>query len=365
MQTAIKLKGQSLPVAVEKVSKSFGTYLAVQDVTIQVDAGTIVSLLGPSGCGKTTVLRMVAGLENPDDGAISIGGRVLNDVPVWKRGIGMVFQSYALFPHMSVAENIAFGLRMQGLKGADAQPAVREAMDLTRLGPMADRLPSQLSGGQRQRVALARALANSPQVLLLDEPMGALDKKLRDQMQIELKLLQRRVGISTILVTHDQEEALTLSDQVVVMSNGRVEQAASPEDIYRNPRNIFVADFIGAANLLPGIIISKDDETIQFRLPSGKVVDGKKPGLAELGSSATVMVRPESVRICDVPPAGLNHLTGRISGTLFTGAATIFVVEAEGIDFKVAIPSGEAVVRAVSGEVHLCWDPADTIVVSE
>lgn len=364
MHTATELKGKSLPVSVENVSKSFGTYLAVQDVSIEVEAGTIVSLLGPSGCGKTTVLRMVAGLENPDEGAISIGGRILNDVPVWKRGIGMVFQSYALFPHMTVAENIAFGLRMQGIKGVAAEPAVREAMDLTRLGPMADRLPSQLSGGQRQRVALARALANSPQVLLLDEPMGALDKKLRDQMQIELKLLQRRVGISTILVTHDQEEALTLSDQVVVMSNGRVEQAASPEDIYRNPRNIFVADFIGAANLLPGTIVSQEGAKMQFRLASGNVVEGRKSSGGKVGSAATLMVRPESVRICDVPPAGCNHIAGQISGTLFTGAATIFVVEAENIEFKVAVPSGEGNVQQPSGEVHLCWDPVDTIVVS-
>jgi spermidine/putrescine ABC transporter ATP-binding subunit len=337
----------------------------VQNVNIEVEAGTIVSLLGPSGCGKTTVLRMVAGLETPDEGAINIGGRVLNDVPVWKRGIGMVFQSYALFPHMTVAENIAFGLRMQGVKGPDAQPAIREAMDLTRLSSMADRLPSQLSGGQRQRVALARALANSPQVLLLDEPMGALDKKLRDQMQIELKLLQRRVGISTILVTHDQEEALTLSDQVVVMSNGKVEQAATPEDIYRNPKNVFVADFIGAANLLPGVVVSKEESFIRVKLPSGNIVEGRKPGDLAFGSTATVMVRPEAMRLCDVPPAGFNHLTGQISGTLFTGAATILVVEAENIAFKVAVPGGERGIRTASGEVHICWDPADTIVVTE
>lgn len=366
MDSAIKLKGQSLPVAVEGVSKSFGIYRAVRDVSIRVEAGTIVSLLGPSGCGKTTVLRMVAGLETPDEGNISIGGRILNDVPVWKRGIGMVFQSYALFPHMTVAENIAFGLRMQGITGARAEPAVREAMDLTRLSAMGDRLPSQLSGGQRQRVALARALANSPQVLLLDEPMGALDKKLRDQMQVELKLLQRRVGISTILVTHDQDEALTLSDQVVVMSNGQVEQAASPEEIYRNPRNIFVADFIGAANMMAGTIEGVDGVNLRMRLSTGHFIECRSNERPNVGSKATAMVRPESLRICDTPVAGLNQLKGRVTGTLFAGAGTIVVVEAPEGDFRVVVSSGERnTPPSQDAEVFLCWETADTIMVSQ
>lgn len=292
--------GDGVPVSIEGVTKSFGNYRAVQDVSIAVEAGSIVSLLGPSGCGKTTVLRMVAGLETPDAGTIRVGDRVLNDVPVWRRGVGMVFQSYALFPHMTVAENIAFGLRMRGLRGAESEAQVRDAMDLTRLSGLADRLPSQLSGGQRQRVALARAVVNSPTILLLDEPLGALDKKLRDQMQVELKQLQRRVGISTIMVTHDQDEALTLSDQVVVMSNGYVEQAGTPKEIYRNPSNAFVAGFIGAANLLPATVTDCSDDLVTVHLPSGQVIrasrvaDGHHPG-----SEVLVMIRQwRAVPIC-------------------------------------------------------------------
>jgi spermidine/putrescine ABC transporter ATP-binding subunit len=358
------IKGTALPVAIERVSKFFGKYRAVEEVSIDVEAGTIVSLLGPSGCGKTTVLRMVAGLETPDDGIIRVGNRVLNDVPVWKRGIGMVFQSYALFPHMTVSENIAFGLRMQGVRRAQAEPRVREAMDLTRLATMADRLPSQLSGGQRQRVALARALANSPQMLLLDEPMGALDKKLRDQMQVELKLLQRRVGLSTIMVTHDQDEALTLSDRVVVMSNGRVEQIATPEEIYRNPSNVFVADFIGAANLMPGTVAESADGEMTIRLATGHTVRASGAQMKKVGSSVTVMVRPENLKLRDAPDSASNTLAGRVSSTLFSGSNTIYVIEADERSYSVAVPSADRRGATVGELVHLVWSSEDTTVVS-
>ncbi|MEJ8571818.1 ABC transporter ATP-binding protein [Microbaculum marinum] len=366
MAAGIGIKGDGVPVSIEKVSKSYGSYLAVRDVSISVEAGSIVSLLGPSGCGKTTVLRMVAGLETPDAGTIRVGDRVLNDVPVWKRGVGMVFQSYALFPHMSVAENIAFGLRMQGMRGPDAREQVRQAMDLTHLTGMADRLPSQLSGGQQQRVALARAVVNSPKILLLDEPLGALDKKLRDQMQVELKQLQRRVGISTIMVTHDQDEALTLSDQVIVMSNGHVEQAGTPKEIYRHPGNAFVADFIGAANLLPAVVSERTGEGATVRMPSGQAIRASEAANdCPPGSDVLVMVRPENIRLLAAPDAAWNTLPARVTNTLFSGSNTTFVVDCAGTEITVAVPGGAGatdVSYVVDDPVHLAWSAEDTIV---
>ena len=364
MDAATGILDGAMPVAIDRVSKSYGGYTAVVDVSIDVEPGTILSLLGPSGCGKTTVLRMVAGLETPDAGTIRIGERVLNDVPVWKRKVGMVFQSYALFPHMTVAENIGFGLRMQGIRGRQAEPAIRQAMDLTRLAALADRLPSQLSGGQRQRVALARAIVNSPQVLLLDEPLGALDKKLRDQMQVELKLLQRRVGLSTIIVTHDQDEALTLSDRVAVMSNGRLEQAASPQEIYRYPRNAFVAGFIGAANLLPAKAEGYADTSMTARLRSGTVVRASHaaPGC---GDDISVMIRPENLRLKRQGHGHENVLRGRVINVQFSGAHMAYVVEADGHALNVASPChGQAgPVVAVGDIVELAWSADDTMIV--
>jgi len=361
------IRAQGVPVSIERVSKSYGDFVAVKDVSIAVEAGTIVSLLGPSGCGKTTVLRMVAGLTMPDSGIIQIGDRVLNDVPVWKRGIGLVFQSYALFPHMTVAENIGFGLRMRGIRGREAGIAIAEAMDLTRLSGLADRLPSQLSGGQRQRVALARAVVTSPDVLLLDEPLGALDKKLRDQMQVELKLLQRRVGLSTIIVTHDQDEALTLSDRVVVMSNGCVEQAATPHEIYRRPKNAFVAGFIGAANLLPAVATGREGGVTTARLSNGQTIraahmaDDCKPH-----GELNIIVRPENISLGGDAGSTQNSLQGRVINSLFSGSTTTFVIDADGYEMKVSVPGGkgDGAPTIANGEtVHLVWAPEDTLIV--
>lgn len=367
MNPPLETLNESLPVSIEQVSKSYGNYEAVKDVSIAVEPGTILSLLGPSGCGKTTVLRMVAGLETPDAGQIRVGNRVLNDVPVWKRKVGIVFQNYALFPHMNVAENIAFGLRMQGLRGAQYKPAVKEAMDLTRLTALSDRLPSQLSGGQRQRVALARAIVNAPTVLLLDEPLGALDKKLRDQMQTELKLLQRRTGLSTIIVTHDQDEALTLSDRVAVMSQGKLEQAATPQEIYRSPKNAFVAGFIGAANLLPARVEGYFGAEMIARLPWGQEIRSRQFALDRIpGEEVTVMMRPENVRLAQEGSDGDNVISGRVLNIQFAGPHIACAIEAHGHTFNVLLPcteQGREVQFSVDDVVHMRCTAHDTMLV--
>jgi putative spermidine/putrescine transport system ATP-binding protein len=237
-------------VRLDAIRKSYGLFVAVDDVSLDIPAGTIVSLLGPSGCGKTTTLRMIAGLEHPDSGTVQIGGQVVNSIPPWKRNIGMMFQNYALFPHLTVGQNIAYGLRMRRAPKAQIRVAVTDAMAQVQLTGLEARYPSQLSGGQRQRVALARAIITRPNLLLLDEPLGALDKKLREQMQVELKQLQRDLKTTMVFVTHDQEEALALSDTVVVMDRGRVVQVGTPVAVYENPAGRFVSDFIGTSNVL-------------------------------------------------------------------------------------------------------------------
>ena len=243
---------RSADVELRGLHKQYGGIVAVESLDLRAEPGEFVSLLGPSGCGKTTTLRAIAGLTQPDGGLVIIGGRVMNDVPVHRRGLGLVPQNYALFPHMTVMENVTFGLRMRRTAPADVERMAREALGTVQLAGLEDRYPRQLSGGQQQRVALARCLVVGPSVLLLDEPLGALDKKLREAMQVELKSLQRQVGITTIFVTHDQEEALTMSDRIAVMQRGRLQQFATPQEIYEAPRNRFVAEFIGVCNFLKG-----------------------------------------------------------------------------------------------------------------
>jgi putative spermidine/putrescine transport system ATP-binding protein len=259
---------QAADLALSGLTKTYGPALAVDNVTLSIATGEMVALLGPSGCGKTTTLRMIAGLVEPTRGEIVIGGHDVTRIPVHRRNIGMLFQNYALFPHLTVAQNIAFGLEMRRLPRAETSRRVRAALDLVQLPQMADRLPAALSGGQQQRIALARALVIEPSVLLLDEPLGALDKGLRESMQVELRQLQRRLGITTVIVTHDQEEALTLADRIVIMRNGRLEQVGTPQEIYARPQTRFVAAFIGAANFLhadtPGTAIALRPEAIRI-----------------------------------------------------------------------------------------------------
>jgi putative spermidine/putrescine transport system ATP-binding protein len=301
----------------ERVSKSFGHVAAVQDVDLAFPHGQLVCLLGPSGCGKTTLLRLIAGLETPSEGRILLDDQDLTAVPAHRRAFGMVFQSLALFPHLSVGENIAYGLRIRGVGVAERRGKAEELLALVRLPGVADRHVSQLSGGQRQRVAIARALALDPKLFLLDEPLSALDAKLREAMQVELRLLQQRLGISTIVVTHDQREAMTMSDIVVVMDHGRVQQVGSPLECYRNPANAFVADFIGISNLVPGTLNGAGTVMVAGRPIR---VERVPAGLAD-GARVALSVRPEEVHLRPAEEAGDNRIPGTITFVRDLGAS--------------------------------------------
>ncbi|MFF0049666.1 ABC transporter ATP-binding protein [Streptomyces sp. NPDC005498] len=313
------------------ISKTYGSFAAVQPLDLTVPQGSFFALLGASGCGKTTTLRMIAGLEEATTGTISLGGRDITDLPPYKRPVNTVFQSYALFPHLDITENVAFGLRRRGIKSVKKQ--VDDMLELVQLGDFAKRKPHQLSGGQQQRVAVARALINHPQVLLLDEPLGALDLKLRRQMQLELKRIQTEVGITFIHVTHDQEEAMTMADTVAVMNAGRVEQLGAPADLYENPNTTFVANFLGTSNLIEGEITESGTDILvgaggsTLRLPAGRCSAPTAPG-----GRILVGIRPEKISLAsageaDTIAAGRNRVTGRIVDSSFIGVSTQYVVE--------------------------------------
>ena len=298
-------RGLSDTYAIElrDVIKRFGETPAVDRVSLQIGDGEFFSLLGPSGCGKTTTLRMIAGFEYPSSGEILIHGRPMATIPPHRRPVNTVFQSYALFPHMSVEQNVAFGLQMQRLPKQEIAPRVGEALELVRLSHLAQRRSNQLSGGQQQRVALARALVNQPEVLLLDEPLGALDQKLRKEMQLELKSLQHRVGITFIFVTHDQEEALTMSDRIAVMSQGKVLQVGSPTEIYERPTCRFVADFIGETNFIDGEVAESDGSYSSIVTPDGLRLRGLASRTLPAGTTATLSIRPEKLRLTTLEQA--------------------------------------------------------------
>ena len=318
-------------LVLERVSKVFGTFTAVDDLSLTVPSGSFFALLGPSGCGKTTTLRMVAGLERPTGGRILIGGDDVTATRAHQRPVNTVFQSYALFPHLSVIENVAFGLRRR--RAPDPMGSARTALELVELPHLADRRPAQLSGGQQQRVALARALVNNPAVLLLDEPLGALDLKLRRQMQVELKRIQTEVGLTFVHVTHDQEEAMTMADTVAVMNAGRIEQMGSPADLYELPRTAFVANFLGQSNLLRGTVVESGRVTIgvdvagrRLRVPTDRAVSTT--------GSVLVGVRPEKLHLLhegEDLPHDVNVLgPGRVTDVSFSGVSTQYQVEVPG-----------------------------------
>src|SRR5215510_8419658 len=285
----------SAEVRLQELSKQYHRTTAVDGVSLAIEPGSMVALLGPSGCGKTTCLRMIAGLVSPSSGDILLNGDRITRVPVHKRNIGMLFQNYALFPHMTVSENIAFGLDMRGIGKADAAKRVGHALDLVRLADFGGRFPAQLSGGQQQRVALARALVIEPAVLLLDEPLGALDKGLRESMQVELRALQRRLGVTTVMVTHDQDEALTLADRIVVMRDGRLEQVGTATEIYQRPASKFVAQFIGASNLFEGAVEQRNGDGAIIRVSQDlKLQVDQVPASA---ADVMVSIRPEAIII--------------------------------------------------------------------
>ncbi|KAB8142246.1 ABC transporter ATP-binding protein [Chloroflexia bacterium SDU3-3] len=310
-------------VDLRAVSKRFGDALAVDNLSLQIGNGEFFSLLGPSGCGKTTTLRMVAGFELPSEGEIIIAGESVGAKPPYRRHVNTVFQNYALFPHMTVAQNVGFGLRMQRAPKSEVGKWVKDALQMVRLEQYADRYPKQLSGGQQQRVALARALINRPAVLLLDEPLGALDQKLRKELQLELRGLQERLGVTFVFVTHDQEEALTMSDRIGVMSGGKLLQVGTPSEIYERPSCHFVADFIGETNFLRGDVLACDGGRATVRVNGDLVVQGLAARPMDVGCAATVSVRPEKALLCDERPANTpNVFPVMVSRVVYIGSDT-------------------------------------------
>ena len=322
-------------VRLERVTKDFGETIAVDDLSLDIAVGEFFSMLGPSGCGKTTTLRMIGGFEEPTRGTIYLRGRDVTDQPPHKRDVNTVFQSYALFPHLNVFENVAFGLRRRKVPGDEIDARVRNALKLVDLEGFDKRKPGHMSGGQQQRVALARALVNEPQVLLLDEPLGALDLKLRKQMQLELKRIQQEVGITFIYVTHDQEEAMTMSDRLAVIRNGRIEQVGPPEEVYENPQTQFVAGFLGASNLLEGELKEQRNGTTSVLLQGGDVVHMPSDRAPfQTGVDVLVGVRPEKITIAPEngpePASDWNAVDGLLRMSTYIGVSHQFKVEGPG-----------------------------------
>ncbi|WP_119387856.1 ABC transporter ATP-binding protein [Taklimakanibacter lacteus] len=352
-------------VQFENVTKTYGQAIAVDDLNLAIEPGKFVTLLGPSGCGKSTTLRMLGGFETPSSGRILLAGRDVTHLPPNKRNVNIVFQDYALFPHMNVARNIAFGLELQG-KSADAiHRRVMELLRLVRLEAFAERLPSELSGGQRQRVALMRALAPDPQVLLLDEPLSALDAKLRQQMQIELKAIQETTGKTFLFVTHDQEEALTMSDVIVVMNNGRIEQMGDPHTLYSHPNSVFVANFIGEANLLKATVVARDGDRTALRWNGLEVQASATGHPAKAGDAACIVVRPEAIRFSGSPADGVNAMPGKIRQRVFKGNHTSMLVEvSDGTHLTALVHLGDT--ESIAGEdVWISWKPENATVIRD
>ncbi|TAP28102.1 MULTISPECIES: ABC transporter ATP-binding protein [Micrococcaceae] len=336
------------------ISKRFASFSAVENLDLLVPAGTFFALLGPSGCGKSTTLRMIAGLEAPSEGSILIGGQDVTALPSHRREVNTVFQSYALFPHLSVLENVAFGLKRK--KDKQAIDKARTGLELVELAHLANRKPAQLSGGQQQRVALARALVNRPQVLLLDEPLGALDMKLRRQMQLELKKIQTEVGLTFIHVTHDQEEAMTMADVVAVMNGGRIEQMGPPRELYELPRTAFVANFLGKSNLMRGTVSAVTDGMLSVEVV-GRTILLPAERAVQTEGDVVVGVRPEKITIDRNPVDGQNQLTGTVVDVSFTGTTTEYLVDVAQIGLIGTFTQNRGQQPAAEGDtVFLGWE---------
>ena len=362
----------TVDVKLVDVVKQFGDAVVVDHIDLEVRAGEFFSLLGPSGCGKTTTLRMIGGFEAPTSGLIELQGQDVTWLPPYKRNVNTVFQNYALFPHLTIFENVAFGLRRKGVKDPEVKSRVTDMLRLVELSGFETRKPTQISGGQAQRVALARALINRPAVLLLDEPLGALDLKLRKQMQVELKRIQQEVGITFIYVTHDQEEAMTMSDRIAVMNKGRYEQLGEPEVLYERPLTRFVAGFLGVSNLLPGAVEDNDGTYAAVRLADDTRIRAPR---ALVGDTANVSVgvRPEKIRLHEEDaeaPAGHNHMSGVVRDASYLGVSTQYQIEARG-GARITVYE-QNVERATKAElwapgeaVQLTWSPDHTFVVAD
>jgi spermidine/putrescine transport system ATP-binding protein len=358
-------------IHLEGVTKRFGDAVAVDDLTLSIERGAFYALLGPSGCGKTTTLRMIGGFEDPTAGVVYLGGQAVTDLPPYRRDVNTVFQSYALFPHLNVERNVAFGLERKKVDKAEAKRRVGEALEMVQLGPLAKRRPGQLSGGQAQRVALARALVNRPRALLLDEPLGALDLRLRKQLQLELKRIQREIGITFVHVTHDQEEAMSMADTIAVMNKGRIEQAGTAEDLYERPHTAFVANFLGISNLVDGKVLERGIEMATVETDDGTVSVPCSRMEEAPGDAVRIGVRPEKVELVPasegVPP-GRNALRGTVSIASFLGVSIQYVVIAPGgEELTVIAPNRDGAQPhslGVGQEVLLTWDPQHTFVVT-
>lgn len=346
-------------LAVCGLHKAYGATVALHPTDLELRSGEFMTLLGPSGSGKTTLLMMIAGLLQADAGEISIDGRKVTYAPPWDRDIGMVFQNYALFPHMSVFENIAFPLRMRRIPEAEIRREVTRVLDLVQLPHTAERLPRALSGGQQQRIALARCFVFKPSFILMDEPLGALDKKLRDQLQIEIKHLHRQLAITILYVTHDQQEALTMSDRICLMNGGRIEQLGTPADLYFEPKTVFAADFLGESNFLHGTVCSCS--------PDGLAIDAAdavihSSGTFAVGAPVRLMMRPESVRVARVPMAGWNALPGTLRESIFVGGVTRHYIEIVGGGTVVALElTDRGAAPPLAGQhVFAVWPASET-----
>lgn len=354
-------------LTIEGVSMRFGAYQALDHIDLDIQQGEFVALLGPSGCGKTTLLRSIAGFLKPESGRILIDGQDISRLAAHHRPLNTVFQNYALFPHMSIEENIAFPLKMRKVPAAEARRRAHEALEMVRLPHVASRLPRELSGGQQQRIALARCMVYRPAIILMDEPLGALDKKLRDQMQLEIKRIHRELGTTIVYVTHDQEEAMTMSDRICLMNGGAIEQLGTPADLYFRPRTLFVADFLGESNLLQGEVTAVDGDTLTVKLAhqgvTGQALSNGSP--IKAGQKVTVMLRPQNLRVSASGPG----LTGKLLDVMVTGSLTKLYLDSgvpDAAPIVVAYPTQrEAEQYAIGQPLAVSWQAADAVAIAE
>jgi len=351
-------------VHLKQVTLGYGAFIAVKSVDLTIERGSFATLLGPSGCGKTTLLRAIAGLVNPMSGEIVIKGRRVNEVPIHKRNIGLVFQNYALFPHKTIFDNVAFGLKYRGVDKGSIAERVTRALAIVRLPGVEKKLPSELSGGQQQRIALARAIVIEPDVLLLDEPLSALDANLREEMRTELKAIQRELGITTVFVTHDQEEALAMSDKVVVMDHGVVEQEGPPEEVYREPASRFVANFLGQSNILPAEVEGANGDAATVRLANGaRMIVAHTAGAAP-GQRVEAVIRAHRVLVGPPAAGGRNVLAGRVHSLSYLGGTCAYFIDAGGVRFQ-AINAIERNMFREGDAVSLTVSPDDCVLLDE
>ncbi|HWK63684.1 MAG TPA: ABC transporter ATP-binding protein [Rhizobiaceae bacterium] len=356
-------------IRIQDLSKAYGSQIAVDTMNLTINPGELISFLGPSGSGKTTTLMMVAGFVPSTKGEIFIADQPVARLPPQKRGLGMVFQNYALFPHMTVVENVAFPLKMRGVSAAEREKRVKDALSMVKLVGFEDRYPRQLSGGQQQRVALARAIVFRPKALLMDEPLGALDKKLREHMQLEIKNIQERLGVTVIYVTHDQEEALTMSDRIVVMRDGRVEQVGTPAQLYNDPATAFVADFIGQSNLIEGKIARREDGVVGLATSGGQIVFGTRKGEIAPSAQTRLCVRPERVQVVS-RGAGAelaeSALSGRVEEVIYVGDATKLRIDCRSFTVTAKLQNKDDSQPFTAGdEVMVSWAASSAKILTE